>query len=151
WLLAECDKWLGKGKLVGVVGGDHSVSFGAIQAVARRHPRVDILHVDAHADLRAAYEGLTWSHASILYNVATRIPEVGRIVQVGVRDVGAAEAAFVRESDGRLVTHYEPELAALRFTGETWGDQCQRIVSGLPREVHISFDIDGLDPVYCPN
>jgi agmatinase len=151
WVRRETERWLDRGKLVGVVGGDHSVSFGAIQALAARHRGLGILHVDAHADLRVAYEGFVWSHASIMYNVATRIPEVATIVQVGVRDVGAGEHAFIQDSGDRVITHFEPGLAALRFTGESWGDQCARIVAALPREVHISFDIDGLDPVYCPN
>ena len=151
WLRAETERWLDQRKLVGIVGGDHSVPFAAIEALAERHPGLGILHVDAHADLRAAYEGFTWSHASIMYNVATRIPAVGRIVQVGVRDVGAAEERMSRESAGRIVTHYEPNLAALRFGGESWADQCARIVAPLPHEVWISFDIDGLDPAYCPH
>jgi agmatinase len=151
WVRRETERWLDKRKLVGIVGGDHSVPFGAIQALAARHPGMGILHVDAHADLRQAYEGLTWSHASIMYNVATQIPEVAKIVQVGVRDVGVAEDAFVSASGGRIVTHYAANLAALRFGGETWGDQCARIVAELPRAVWISFDIDGLDPAYCPH
>jgi agmatinase len=151
WLRAEVERWLDRGKFVGVVGGDHSVSFGIIQALARRHPKLGILHFDAHADLRAAYEGFTWSHASIMYNVATHIPEVERIVQVGIRDVGQGEVDFIEASDGRIISHFEPDAAAMRFTGESWGDQCARIVAGLPREVHVSFDIDGLDPVYCPH
>jgi agmatinase len=151
WLRRETERWLDRRKLVGIVGGDHSVPFGAIEAVAARHPGMGILHVDAHADLRQAYEGFTWSHASIMYNVATQIPGVAKIVQVGVRDVGAAEDAFIAASAGRIVTHYAPNLAALRFGGETWGDQCARIIAELPREVWISFDIDGLDPAYCPH
>src|SRR5262249_16471921 len=103
------------------------------------------------ADLRDAYEGFTWSHASIMHNVATRIPEVRKIVQVGLRDVGEKETAFIAASDGRIVSHYEPNLAALRFGADTWPDPSPRINPDLPREVWISFDIDGLDPVYCPN
>ncbi len=151
WVRRETERWLDRKKLVGVVGGDHSAPFGAIQAVAARHPGLGILHVDAHADLRQAYEGFTWSHASIMYNVATRIREVAKIVQVGIRDVGSAEDAFVAASDGKVITHYEPNLAAMRFGGETWGDQCARIVADLPKEVWVSFDIDGLDPAYCPH
>lgn len=151
WVRAETERWLAKGRLVGIVGGDHSVPFGAIEALAERHPGMGVLHLDAHADLRAAYEGFTWSHASIMYNVATRLQNVARIVQVGIRDIGAAEHEFARASDGRVLTHFEPELAALRFNGESWGDQCARIVEGLPHEVYLSFDIDGLDPVYCPH
>ncbi len=147
----ETGRWLDAGKLVGIVGGDHSVPYGAIRAVAERHPGVGVLHLDAHADLRAAYEGFTWSHASIMHNVVTRIPGVAKLVQVGIRDVGAAEVAFIREAGGRVVTHFEVDLAALRFSGETFADQCARIVADLPAEVYLSWDIDGLDPIYCPN
>ncbi len=151
WLRGETERWLDKGKLVGVVGGDHSAPFAAIAAVAERHRGMGVLHVDAHADLRDAYEGFVWSHASIMFNVATRIPQVGRIVQVGLRDVGEAEDAFARDSGGRVISHHESALAALRFGGETWGDQCARILEPLPEEVWVSFDIDGLDPAYCPH
>jgi agmatinase len=151
WLFAETERWLDQRKLVGVIGGDHSVPFGAILACAARHPGMGVLHVDAHADLRVAYEGFTWSHASIMYNVATKIPAVGTIVQVGIRDIGTGEEAFIRSSAGRVVAHYEPNLAALRFGGETWADQCARMLAPLPDEVWISFDIDGLDPAYCPH
>ena len=68
---------LAEGKSVGLVGGDHSTPLGAIRAVAERHRGVGILHVDAHRDLREAYEGFECSHASIMYNVLRRIPEWG--------------------------------------------------------------------------
>src|SRR5690606_4723764 len=64
---------LDRGRIPAVLGGDHSVPYGAIAAAAARHPGMGVLHVDAHADLRVAFEGFTWSHASILYNVRTRI------------------------------------------------------------------------------
>ena len=59
WVRATAELFLGRGKIVGTIGGDHSVSFGAIEAHARRFPAMGILHVDAHADLRRAYEGFT--------------------------------------------------------------------------------------------
>ena len=65
WVHDECARWMQAGKLVGVVGGDHSVPFGAIRAAAARNPGLGVLHVDAHADLRDSYEGFRWSHASI--------------------------------------------------------------------------------------
>jgi agmatinase len=151
WVREETERWLALGKIVGVIGGDHSAPFGAMQALAERHPGMGILHVDAHADLRRAYEGFEHSHASIMHNVMTRLPGVARLVQVGIRDVGAGELAFIREASGRILCHFEPDLAALRFGGESWGDQCARILAGLPDEVHVSFDIDGLDPAYCPH
>jgi len=150
WVRDETERWLARGKLVGVVGGDHAAPFGAIAAVAARHPGLGILHVDAHADLREAYEGFVWSHASIMFNVLRRIPEV-RIVQLGIRDLSDAERALIESEPGRLTTHFDAVLAARRFEGETWAQQCARIVEALPKNVYVSFDIDGLDPALCPN
>ena len=78
---------LAAGVLPVILGGDHSVPFGAIQAAAEQHRGLGILHFDAHADLRRAYEGFTWSHASIMDNVMRRLDGVARLVQVGVRDL----------------------------------------------------------------
>jgi len=144
-------QWLDRGKLVGVIGGDHSVPFGAIEAVADRHPGLGVLHVDAHADLRDSYEGFTFSHASIMHNVVTRLPDVGRLVQVGIRDLCEAEYDMIRKSNRRILTHFDAELAMRRLAGESWAGQCERIIDGLPGEVYISFDIDGLDPAMCPH
>src|SRR6516225_8227084 len=105
-------------KLVAVVGGDHSAPFGAIRAIAEAHPGLGILHIDAHADLREAYEGFTWSHASIMHNV---------------------------------VTHLHAHLARATFDGVPWSKTTRRIVNDLPRQVYVSFDIDGLDPALCPH
>jgi len=151
WVREHVIRWLDAGKLVGLVGGDHSVPFGAIEVIADRHPGVGILHLDAHADLRDAYEGFAWSHASIMHNVVTRIPDVARIVQVGIRDLCEAEVELIRGSNRRVVTHFDAELAARRMGGETWAGQCERIVDALPAEVYVSFDIDGLDPALCPH
>src|SRR6266702_1469716 len=74
WVEAQVSRLIAGGKRVGLVGGDHSVSFGAIAAVAEAHPGVGVLHLDAHADLRDAYEGFAFSHASIMRNVAERLP-----------------------------------------------------------------------------
>lgn len=146
-----CDGVLAEGKILGLVGGDHSTPYGAIAAVAKRHPGVGILHFDAHADLREAYEGFRWSHASIMWNVLHGIEGVARIVQVGIRDFCEAEHDIIRDSEGRVLTHFMNDLEAARFRGEAWADRCTAIVDALPDEVYISFDIDGLDPLFCPN
>ncbi|MFL5393666.1 MAG: agmatinase family protein [Myxococcales bacterium] len=151
WVRTTVDLLLGRGKMVGTIGGDHSVSFGAIEAHARRHPGMGLLHVDAHADLRDAYEGFTWSHASILHNVMARIPAVSRLVQVGIRDLCEEEADGIAASNGRILTFFDAELSEARFAGETWAAQVGRMIDPLPREVYITFDIDGLDPALCPH
>jgi agmatinase len=142
---------LERGKLVAVIGGDHSAPYGAIRALAEAHPGLGILHVDAHADLRDAFEGFTWSHASIMHNVVTLLPDVARIVQVGVRDLSEAEAEAIRSSRGRIITHFDAELARATFDGVPWSKTLARIVDDLPQKVYVSFDIDGLDPALCPH
>ncbi len=139
------------GKMVALVGGDHSTPYGAIRAHAEAHPGLGILHVDAHADLREAYEGFTYSHASIMFNVMTRIPEVGRLVQVGIRDFSETELEMIERSEGKIVTYFDRDLAARRHEGEPWFKQIDRIVGDLPRQVYLSFDVDGLDPTLCPH
>jgi len=151
WVGDTVSAWMSRGKLVAVVGGDHSTPFGAIEACARLHPGVGILHVDAHADLRVAYEGFTWSHASIMHNVTTRLAGVSRLVQVGVRDFSEDELAVIRSSGGRIVTYFDAELARRLLDAEPWSRTVAEIVRELPEKVYVSFDIDGLDPALCPH
>jgi agmatinase len=145
------DSWLGAGKIVGTVGGDHGCVYGAISAHAMRYPGLGILHVDAHADLRRAYDGFQWSHASIMENVYRRETDVATLVQVGVRDLCEEERDLINGSHGRIVTHFDAELAGERFAGGSWAAQVARIIEPLPDDVYVSFDIDGLDPALCPN
>lgn len=144
---------LAQGKTVGLVGGDHSTPLGLLRAVAgavaARGEEFGILHIDAHADLRAAYEGFTYSHASIMYN-ALQLPQVSRLVQVGIRDFCDAEVRLAADSRGRVVQYDDYTLAKNAFEGLDWGMQCAGIIEQLPENVYVSFDIDGLSPDNCP-
>src|SRR6266496_1069293 len=151
WVEHEVARLLAAGKRVGVVGGDHAVAFGSIAAHARAFPGMGLLHLDAHADLRRAFEGFEHSHALILLNAMERVPGVSRLVQVGIRDISDEEMAYVEASRGRIVTHHDALLASARFEGETWAAQVRRIVEPLPRDVYLTFDVDGLDPTLCPH
>lgn len=143
-------EWLDKGKLMGLVGGDHSCPFGFIKALTRNEKHLSILQIDAHADLRKAYQGFTHSHASIMYNVITEFREVERLVQVGIRDFCESEAEFAKENPKiDLITDYQ--LAAERYEGKSWGEQCNDIIEKLGERVYISFDIDGLSPENAPH
>jgi agmatinase len=150
WVHDTVSQWLSRGKIVGTVGGDHSVSYGAIAAHAEKYADLGVLHFDAHADLRRAYEGFEHSHASIMDNVVSGT-RIAKLVQVGIRDLCEEEADRIRGSGGKIVTFFDAELAEARFAGETWAAQCVRIVAALPKNVYISFDIDGLDPALCPH
>ena len=150
WVQQHTRAVLEAGALPVVLGGDHSVPFGAIAACAERHPGLGVLHFDAHADLRRAYLGFTWSHASILYNVLERLDGVQRIVQVGVRDLCAEEHTRIAESDGRVHTLFDPDWARARFAGDNLPALVRATLERLPQDVYVTFDIDGLDPSLCP-
>jgi len=150
WVYDKAAALLDEGRMAVTLGGDHSVPFGAIRAYAERHPGLGILHLDAHADLRDAYEGFTWSHASIFHNVMTRLDGVAKLVQVGVRDVGQSELAFIESQGGRIVTHFDSDIAVRKENGATWSELADEIVRELPDNIYLSWDIDGLDPTLCP-
>jgi agmatinase len=150
WVYEQAVALLHSGKMPVVLGGDHSVPFGAIRAYSERYPGLGILHLDAHADLRDSYEGFTWSHASIFHNVMTKIGGVGKLVQVGVRDIGTAELRMIDDSNGRIATFFDDVLAARKEGGSPFADLADEIVAQLPDDIYLSWDIDGLDPTLCP-
>ncbi|HUH51382.1 MAG TPA: agmatinase family protein [Flavobacterium sp.] len=142
--------WKSKGKKVVLLGGDHSTPLGYYEALATEHDDFGILHLDAHMDLRIAYEGFECSHASIMYN-ALKLPQVSKIVQVGIRDFGEQEVEVVNAENGRVKVFTDIDMKIKAFEGLSWAAQCDQIIATLPEKVHISFDIDGLFPWYCPN
>ncbi len=150
WVKNRCSHWMKKGKRVGLLGGDHSTPFGMLQAQAELHEEFGILQIDAHADLRVAYEGFTYSHASIMYN-ALSIPQVKRLVQVGIRDFCQQEKEIIDNSKGRVITFFDRDMRHEKYKGVTWHEITKRIIASLPQKVYISFDIDGLEPGLCPH
>ncbi len=149
-IYAAASEHLLQGRIVALVGGDHSTPLGLMRAAGECFPGLGILHIDAHADLREAYEGFTYSHASIMYNALQEVHGLKKVVQVGIRDLCEEEAQRIA-SDPRLECFDDHTLAQNAFTGMTWDEQCRRIVDLLPQSVHISLDIDGLSPENCPH
>ncbi len=142
---------LAQGKIAAVVGGDHSTPFGALQAVAERYPSFGVLHFDAHSDTRQAFEGFVWSHASIFHNVLERIPQVTQLVQVGIRDFCEEEWEYCRSQGKRVKVFFDADLSQSGFDGTPWTKSVDYMISSLPKDVWVSFDIDGLDPRFCPH
>ncbi|WP_348533733.1 agmatinase family protein [Hymenobacter nitidus] len=149
WLKAKTGSYLDAGKGVVVLGGDHSTPLGYMHALAERHEEFGILQIDAHCDLRPAYEGFEYSHASIMYN-ALKLPQVKKLVQVGIRDLCQQEAELVEHSGGRVVMFHNRFLSNEKFAKKSWKKVCGKIIAQLPPKVYLSFDIDGLDPKLCP-
>jgi agmatinase len=149
WVKKETKKYLNKNKLIAVVGGEHSVPLGLLQSLSDIHKSFGILQIDAHADLREAYEGFTFSHASIMFN-ALKIPQIKKIVQIGIRDYCQDEMDMIEGSKQLIKTFFDRDIKASLFEGETWKSICTKIIDELPEKVYISFDVDGLDPKLCP-
>jgi agmatinase len=142
---------LQKNKLVALLGGDHSTPLGFMQAVGEHYGDFGILQIDAHADLRNAYEGFTYSHASIMYNVLQEIPQMKKLVQVGIRDYCDEEVDVMKKNQERVHTFFDSDIKRKMYNGQNWNSICDEIIINLPTNIYISFDIDGLDPKLCPN
>jgi agmatinase len=139
---SACRSWHEKGKLVCVLGGEHSVTVGAARAAAESRPSISFLQIDAHLDLRDSYQGSRYSHAC----TARRLWELGDVVAVGIRDGSAEEHRWVRENDAPI--YWAQEIwARERSHGEDWIDEA---VEKLGPEVYVTVDVDGLDSSIMP-
>jgi len=149
WVYEESKKLLNLDKKVGIVGGEHSVPLGYLQALAEQYSDFGVLQIDAHCDLRPAYEGFIYSHASIFYN-AMAIPQMTKLVQVGIRDCCEQEIELIQDADGRIVVYADETIRETRMKGRSFEKLVDKMIAHLPQHVYISFDIDGLDPKLCP-
>lgn len=150
WVHDQTKVLLEKNKLIALLGGDHSTPLGFFKAIGEKYGDFGILQIDAHFDLRIAYEGFNYSHASIMYNALKETPQLKKLVQTGIRDYGSDEWEFSKNSNGRIVTYFDKTIRNRIYEGETWKQIAEEIVNQLPEKVFISFDIDGLDRKLCP-
>ena len=151
WVYEQTLGLMQRNKLVALLGGDHSTALGFFKAIAEQHGDFGVLQIDAHCDLRESYEYFTYSHASVMYNALTEIPQLTRLVQVGVRDYCQEEWEYICNSNYRVITYFDRDIKDRMYDGQHWKQVTDEIVSHLPDKVLLSFDIDGLDPKLCPN
>ncbi len=154
YVKSTSEKILNDNKTPIIVGGEHAVPLGLMLALDEQNSDWGILQIDAHADLRKAYEGFQYSHASIMYNALKNCKNLSKIVSVGVRDL-CQEEYDRASSEQRIKAFYWHEIVKNRFSATKkkldWDTQCTYIIDQLPDKVYISFDIDGLSPDLCPN
>lgn len=122
-------------KFVVTLGGEHSVSIGSVQAHAAKYPEMSVLQLDAHADLRAEYEGSIYNHACVMARVSETCP----FVQVGIRSMDVSE----KDSMDPARTFMASDIV-----GKT--DWYDRVLSGLSKDVYITIDLDVFDPSIMP-
>lgn len=149
WLYQESKALLDQNKWVGVIGGDHSSPYGLIKALKEKHSDLSVLHIDAHMDLRQAYQGYDHSHASIMYNVMQDLKPTS-LVQLGIRDFCPEEKQRA-ESDDNIFYYTDSHIQLRLAGGESWQNLISQAFSNLSDTVYISMDIDGLTPDLCPH
>ena len=140
-IYSEAKNHLSNDKFVVTLGGEHSLSYGAIKAHHEKFSNLSILQIDAHSDLRDSYEDSKYSHACVM----ARVSEFNtKIVQVGVRAQSIEENEFRKQKQIR--TFYSREIKIGMY-----GDDWQEIVArNLTENVYITFDLDGFDPSILP-
>jgi len=124
-------------KIPVMLGGEHSISTGSVRALKKKYPRLSVLHLDAHADMRDCYQGSPYSHAC----VARRLREICPVVQVGTRSMSREEALFI-EKKGVMV--FSPDDVQ-----GTMGLE-KKICENLTEDVYISVDLDVFDSSLMP-
>jgi agmatinase len=130
-------RYLAMGKMPVVLGGEHSVSIGAIRAYERKYPRLSVVQLDAHGDLRLSFEGSEYNHACIMRHFAGRIPTL----QIGIRSYCQEEAAFIRERGLAVI----PARDFIRKPQEAL-----KQVDRLTDEIYLTIDVDYFDPSLLP-
>jgi len=128
---------LARGAIPVVIGGEHSVTIGAVEAAADAFPGVGVLQIDAHGDTRESYEGSTHNHACVM----ARARERCQIVQVGIRAVDSSEMPDL--DPGRVFWAHE-------IVGRSDTDWMDEVVSLLPETVYLTIDLDAFDPSLLP-
>ena len=135
--------WLQKGKIVGLVGGDQSVAYGHIRAVAEHHGSIGVLHIDSSCNLKSCHQGFEYSHASVMHNVLRDVEQVECLVGVGVRAFSPEEWERA-EQDKRIKLFTGQSIWSRHFEGVLWSTIADEIVESLPENVYVSLDINGL-------
>ncbi len=128
--------YIGMGKTVGLLGGEHSITIGSIQAHVEAYPSLSVLYLDAHADLRDEYMGTPFGHASAARRAYERCP----IALAGVRSLCQEEHDFIRDND--IPVWYwdsNPDLSS-----------ADSVLDSLSDRVYVSVDLDVLDPALMP-
>ena len=138
-------------KLFGLIGGDHSVSEGALREIGNRQKgNFSLLHIDAHADMRKSYQGMKHSHASVMYNVFSQKHPPHSIVQLGLRDISEEEYKMI-STQKNIHCFFDYEIKKHLFEGKLWTQIVDQVLEKLSDKIYISLDMDGLSWPEAPH
>jgi agmatinase len=123
-----------KDKLVGLLGGEHTITTGAVKALTSLYPDLSVLYMDAHADLREEYMGTGWGHAS----VARRLHDICPLIEVGVRSLSSEELRFISDAEIPVVFWHSETMDMSKLATQ--------VLESLSDHVYVSVDLDVFDP-----
>jgi agmatinase len=149
-LFNQVKQWTERDKIVGVIGGDQSVSYSAIKAMGYKYEKLGVIHVASKCYMREAYQGFDFSHASTMYNVMRDVPQVEQLSIVGAQEFSPIEWERAT-SNSRVRLFTAQEMWTQQFEGKTWAAQVADIVETMPQNVYVALNISGLMSAYSPN
>jgi agmatinase len=132
---AEVDIHLGNDKIVAVLGGEHTITLGSLKATKKHFPRIGVLQIDAHADLRDSYQDDPYSHACVMKRVLEHAP----VYQIGIRSLSREEYALIENEEVRTL-----------FSHEISPETLEPFLAGLPEDIYLTIDMDAFDPAVVP-
>ena len=130
------------GKVPVMLGGEHSLTIGAVRALSRRYPGLSVLQLDAHADMRDTYQGSRYSHACVMRRVREIVGDAN-VKQAGIRSISREEIEHIRDTGAAGVHLYTPGMYADHAAIE-------ELLAGLGDTVYVTVDLDALDPAIMP-
>ena len=122
-----------------MLGGEHTISYGLFLALFEKYPNLSIFHIDAHTDMREAYEGNPYSHASILYLMRKKC---SKTVSIGIRSMCEEEALYVKRN--KVPVYYDYQTRNKSFSPK-------ELFSHLTDQVYLTIDVDGFSPALVPS
>lgn len=149
-LFKQVTRWLKQDKIVGVVGGDQSVTYSTVRALGHKYEKLGVVHIDSKCDMHESYQGFDFSHASTMYNILRDVPQVEKLVAVGVQEFSPIEWERAT-NDSRVSLYTAQDIWSRQFEGDTWANIVRSIINELPNDVYLSLDIDGLENECSPN
>ena len=135
---------LDAGKKVGMIGGEHTISIGAVRAFKEKYPKLTVLQLDAHADLRDSYQDNKFSHACVM----RRIAEISRFVGVGIRNLSQEEYEYIQEN--RTDIFWAQDIRNHNRSEGYKAGWKEQVLEKLGPDVYLTFDLDVLDPSIMP-
>jgi len=126
---------LSTNKLIVILGGEHTITIGALRGVKKFFPNIGIVQLDAHADLRVSYQGNPYSHACVMRRVLNYAP----VFQIGIRSLSKEEFLLIHE--GKVFTLFAHEISP---------ENLESFLTKIPEDIYLTIDMDSFDPAVVP-